>query len=238
MIAAGAASLAAGWGVGELLIPTASSAEPAKIVAMRFPAEWTDTYSPPPADVAENPEAPPQWLALVAPRPASPITPVAYFAETPQSKPIEVTGPVVASSEPEPAAESAPQARVQMASAGPVTIPRAKPPVVAAKVDPRRGAVFNDKQIASIKQRLALTPDQEQYWPTIEAALREVSWKKDAKKGTHTGHQMAQVDTSRVDMERLKSIAVPLVMSFREDQKRELRSLAHLMGLTDVASAL
>ena len=104
-------------------------------------------------------------------------------------------------------------------------------------MDPRKAHVFNDRQIASIKQRLALTSDQEQYWPVIEGALREVKWKKGAKRGTHVGHQMAQVDTSRVDMDRLKSIAVPLVMSFREDQKRELRSLAHLMGLNDVASS-
>ena len=189
-----------------------------------------------------EPEAQPQWLALVGPQPAYPITPVAYFADSPSSRPIEVSPadaaePVVASSETGPVrlASAEPQARVRVASAGPVPLPHAKPAV--AKVDPRRGHVFNDKQIASIKHRLALTADQEQYWPTIEGALREVKWKKGEKRGTQSGHQMAQVDTSRVDMERLKSIAVPLVMSFREDQKRELRSLAHLMGLNDVASS-
>jgi hypothetical protein len=250
--------------VGAVLFPAATS--PANAVAARFPVEWSDLYSPPPAEVAEREEARPQWLALIT-EPAVQDTassrPAVYAAASDENKPrwlalvaaqgsyqgvpvVDFDGnrsDAVAAADPAEAAEAAealaaaePQARIQVASAGPVPVPHAKPkPKV--KVDPRKAHVFNDKQIASIKQRLALTPDQEQYWPVIEGALREVKWKKGAKRGTHVGHQMAQVDTSRVDMDRLKSIAVPLVMSFREDQKRELRSLAHLMGLNDVASS-
>jgi hypothetical protein len=252
--------MAAGWVLGVLLFPPTIS--PANAVAARFPVEWTDIpFTPPPAEVAEAEGAKPQWLALVT-EPAEPDTapgrPVIYAAGSDEVSPrwltlavaqgafegvpaVDLDGqaiaPVtVAAADPATAAEGAQaaEARVQVASAGPVPLPHAKPKV---KLDPRRGHVFNDRQIASIKQRLALTPDQEQYWPVIESALREVKWKKGAKNGKRNGHQMAQVDTSRVDMERLKSIAVPLVMSFREDQKRELRSLAHLMGLNDVASS-
>jgi hypothetical protein len=254
--------MAAGWALGMLLFPPTMS--PANAVAMRFPVEWTDLpFTPPPAEVAEAEAAKPQWLALVT-DPAEAGTgqgrPVVYAAGSDEVSPrwltvaiaqgafegvpaVDIDGnavaPVtIAAADPADAAETGreqaePQARVQVASAGPVPLPHAKPKI---KVDPRSGHVFNDRQIASIKQRLALTPDQEQYWPVIEGALREVKWKKGAKRG-RSGHQMAQVDTSRVDMERLKSIAVPLVMSFREDQKRELRSLAHLMGLNDVASS-
>ena len=35
-------------------------------------------------------------------------------------------------------------------------------------------AVFNDAQIASIKNRLKLTKEQEPYWQEVEASLREV----------------------------------------------------------------
>src|SRR5581483_933417 len=51
-------------------------------------------------------------------------------------------------------------------------------------------AVLNSAQLASIKRRLNLTPDQERYWPAVEAELRKMEYKKDAK-GTRT----AAIDT-------------------------------------------
>ena len=76
-------------------------------------------------------------------------------------------------------------------------------------------------------------PDQERYWPAVEAALRQMAWKKTSgdKKG-----EAKVVDMSTVDVNGLKSAAFPLVMSFNDEQKREMRSLAHLLGLDSVAS--
>ena len=36
--------------------------------------------------------------------------------------------------------------------------------------------MLDDAQIASIKERLHLTPDQEQMWPAVEAALRNIAY--------------------------------------------------------------
>ncbi len=47
---------------------------------------------------------------------------------------------------------------------------------------------------------------------------------------------MAAIDMSKVDVDGLKSAGFPLVMSFNDDQRRELRSLAHLLGLEKVMS--
>ena len=112
-----------------------------------------------------------------------------------------------------------------------------KPAVVSCRIGPRvrSNAVLNDSQIASIKKRLDLTPDQERYWPAVEAELRKMEYKKDkSRQGTRT----AQVDISKVDVEGLKSAGFPLVMSFSDDQRRELKSLAHLLGLESVMSSL
>jgi len=97
----------------------------------------------------------------------------------------------------------------------------------------RSNAVLNEAQLASIKRRLNLTREQERYWPRVEAELRKLEYKKDANagKGTH-----AAVDTSKVNVEGLKSVGVPLVMSFNDDQRQELKSLAHLLGLENVMS--
>jgi hypothetical protein len=101
----------------------------------------------------------------------------------------------------------------------------------AAAVRPaqRPNAVLNESQIASIKRRLNLTSEQERYWPTVAAELRKMEYKRDRA-------QTAAVDMSKVDVEGLKSAGYPLVMSFNDDQRRELKSLAHLLGLEGVAS--
>ena len=118
-----------------------------------------------------------------------------------------------------------------------------KPVVQAAVVKPapvhrpvhRSNAVLNDSQIASIKRRLNLTPEQERYWPAVEAQLRKMEYKKDAKDATKSV-RLASVDMSKVDVDGLKTAGFPLVMSFSDDQRRELKSLAHLLGLESVIS--
>ena len=88
----------------------------------------------------------------------------------------------------------------------------------------RAGYILDDAQIASVKTRLHLTPDQEQMWPAVEAALRNMAYKRTQQ----------AVDPEAV--EGLKSVAVPLIMSFSSEQKEEVRSLAHVMGLDQLAS--
>jgi hypothetical protein len=93
-------------------------------------------------------------------------------------------------------------------------------------------------QIARIKTALRLTPEQERYWPPVEAALRDIV--------TQVGHETVQsrslasgrtaVDPERV--QRLTSAAMPLLMTFDEAQKREVRRIARNMGLDNVASAI
>jgi hypothetical protein len=102
-------------------------------------------------------------------------------------------------------------------------------PVVPARSLTRPGAVLNDAQIASMKRRLNLTPDQERMWPSVEAALRNLSY---AKKGGHDAAQaVASIDPASADVQNLKSAAMPLVMSFSDDQMRELQSISRVAGL-------
>jgi hypothetical protein len=126
--------------------------------------------------------------------------------------------------------------RLSLPSAAPGRpAPDAKTAAAPAKPASNRNSrhVLNDAQITSIKKRLSLTPEQERYWPAVEAALRQMAWKKTSgdKKG-----ETRVVDMSTVDVDGLKSAAFPLVMSFNDDQKREMRSLAHLLGLDSIAS--
>jgi len=226
---AGVGGLAAGFTARAGLTPGASSTTtviaatiadmPASdIVNLRFPHEWVEPV--PAADVA------PRMLAfagddgaftLFSPRPIYPIPDInAPVAEVPVAE---------APAKQKPAG----QPKIALASAS------SKPVALAPKPAARSNAVLNDSQIASIKKRLNLTPDQERYWPAVEAELRKMEYRKDkAAQGTRT----AQIDMTKVDVEGLKSAGFPLVMSFNDEQRRELKSLAHLLGLESVMSSL
>jgi len=74
-------------------------------------------------------------------------------------------------------------------------------------------------------------------WPAVEAALRNMAYKRAqqmAARGAARNLPAAAVDPETV--EGLKSAAVPLIMSFSSEQKEEVRSLAHVMGLDQLAS--
>jgi hypothetical protein len=140
-----------------------------------------------------------------------------------------------------------PQAPLQMASAeqaSPLPAPAAKraniKPAAAAvhnRDDRAAGLMLNDAQIASIKTRLHLTPDQEQMWPAVEAALRNIAYTRSREAQRHGAPANTQVASADgVDVRDLKSAAIPLIMSFNSEQKDEVRNLAHVMGLDQLAT--
>jgi hypothetical protein len=100
----------------------------------------------------------------------------------------------------------------------------------------RNNALLNDAQIASIKDRLKLTSDQQAYWPQVESALRAITWGHQGDGRKLAANAPRTLDPNAV--EGLKSAAIPLIMRLRDDQKSEVRNLARLMGLENVASQL
>ena len=124
-----------------------------------------------------------------------------------------------------------PPAQVMAFAAEPRAVDQQAEPV------PPAAASASGFQLASIKARLRLTRDQESLWPKVEEALRAISWKIATQhKGIVRGNQAAMIDPNSAEVARLKSAAFPLIMSMREDQKQEVRQLAHTMGLKQVAS--
>jgi hypothetical protein len=191
--------------------PVADEPVPTVVIAARFPAHWQQPA--PRASDGDN-DAPPQTMA---------------YAAEPQR--------------PEPAAEpvrpaAASSSGFQLASVDPNPAPAPMPKRMAKPAPPKPAVLFNDAQLASIKARLRLTPSQEAHWPQVEQALRAISWKiATQQKGIVSGKQQAQmIDPSSPEVARLKSAAFPLIMSMREEQKQEVRQLAHTMGLKQVAT--
>jgi hypothetical protein len=213
-------------------VPRSPALSAAQSVALRFPQDLG--------------EASPVTVAFATSANAAAIGNTRLALFSPQ--------PMAASAPQAPAQQASaaqlPQAPLQMASAeqsSPLPTPAVKRPNVikpaAAAVhnrdDRAAGLMLNDAQIASIKTRLHLTPDQEQMWPAVEAALRNIAYTRSReahRRGAPANTQVASADADGVDVRELKSAAVPLIMNFNSEQKDEVRNLAHVMGLDQLAT--
>jgi hypothetical protein len=96
--------------------------------------------------------------------------------------------------------------------------------------------VLSNGQIDRIKTALALSPDQEAYWPGVAAELRAIA-KQQPKRSATKGHP-PKLNVDPDSVQRLYTAAAPLIMRLREDQKRTARQLALMLGLQEVAEAL
>jgi hypothetical protein len=213
-------------------VPRSSGLSAAQAVALRFPQDLDEAS---PVTVA---------FATTANAAVSGNTQLALFSPQPMVPSAQQAPVQQASAPPLPT----PLATMQVASAEQTQpAPAAKRPngvkPVAAAVhnrdDRAAGLMLNDAQIASIKTRLHLTADQEQMWPAVEAALRNIAYTRSREAHRHGAPattQVASADADGVDVRDLKSAAIPLIMSFNSEQKDEVRSIVHVMGLDQLAS--
>lgn len=212
----------------------------ADTVALRFPQEWNKAS--PAADLVAAVKKP-----LAAPANVTRDAQLVLFDPKPMVSQIRPQPLVQVQIPPAPAP-------LQVAAAGsaPVTLGAAPAPIVQPHPTPRPvsapkiaeqrrvmnrpGYMFNDAQIASIKERLNLTPDQESMWPAVEAALRNMTYThaKAPLGAPSNDAQVAAVDPDSV--QNLKSAATPLILSFSDEQKEQVRDIAHVMGLDQLAS--
>jgi hypothetical protein len=115
-------------------------------------------------------------------------------------------------------------------------LPRQKP---KHRAPPPESTLLDDTHIAGIKRQLQLTPDQVGYWPAVEAALREIG--KTQFRDKHIKLARAgkvKIDANAPEVQKLIWAAMPLLGMLREDQKNEVRKLARVIGLDDVASQI
>jgi hypothetical protein len=235
----------AGYLLGNWHVLSSRSADPspglspAQSVALRFPEVQAVAAA---ADTASG--------ATSAVSPTNPTSPTRAMvlggAQLALLSPEPMVGRVVAQPEPHVAvaptpATAAPQPRADTEIKSPPAMQRRSElkslTESAVRHANRPGFVLNDAQIASIKGRLHLTPDQERMWPSVEAALRSIAYAK-ARDANQRGAAVvaASLDPDSAEVQDLKSAAFPLILSFSDEQKNEVRSLAHVMGLDRLAS--
>jgi hypothetical protein len=121
----------------------------------------------------------------------------------------------------------------------PKVVPTSPKPKLAIKPAAQKSyALLSDTQIAGIKERLRLSAAQEYYWPAVEDALRAVARKINSTRQVDPHATGTPIDPEAAEVQQLKSAAMPLLFQLREDQKQEVRTLARLIGLENVAAQI
>ena len=182
---------------------------------------------------------------LAAPVPASLTSaapePAFALASAPAAADLDQLGGALAMTPVAPPKEElAPSA----APAGPkravlAALPRdaAPPPPQKPKHPPSAtSGILDDNQIAGLRGRLRLTPEQTEYWPAVEAALRDVV--RTQFRGRNLLRGKPVIDVNAPEVQKLIWAAMPLLMRLRDDQKGEVRKLARVIGLEQVASQI
>jgi hypothetical protein len=93
------------------------------------------------------------------------------------------------------------------------------------------GEVLGAAGIERMKLALALTAEQEEYWPAIATELRALGKMLKSHKG-----QNVSLDSDTI--QRLYWAAAPLISRLSYEQKQKVKQMAHVMGLHQVAQAL
>ncbi|SRR5579871_2502714 len=233
------ANLGVGLSAGSLWSATPS---PAEVVASRFPS--ADTFlSLQPAKFSTASVMPVEhWEAFdqTALSAVATADPALSTTADPASSTSAETPTAVENSEPTTA--DPPQQPVAAEPAKPEPPKAQVANATQRRTIARSGNVLNDAQITSIKRRLKLTPEQERMWPAVEAALRKIVYTKTAMDPhAHAAQSSGSPHTTYIDpnsteVRQLKEAAFPLIMRLNEEQKREVKMLAYVMGLEAVAS--
>jgi hypothetical protein len=129
------------------------------------------------------------------------------------------------------------------------------PPGVEASADPRRtpsvrergradvaiDAIITESHIVRLRAALRLTPSQQSHWAPVEAALSELA--RQQARGEAAGFTYKLTDrtsaiaATAMQLRRLRTIAMPLINSLNDTQKRDAIAFARNMGLQQLVAA-
>lgn len=102
-------------------------------------------------------------------------------------------------------------------------------------------AVITPSHIARLRAALNLTPAQQSHWAPVEAALHELA--RQQANGEAAGFTQKFTDRSTAiaatatQLRRLKAIAMPLIKSLDDSQKRNAIGLARNLGFQQLVAA-
>jgi hypothetical protein len=101
------------------------------------------------------------------------------------------------------------------------------------KTQPYDGNPLGVAGIERMKTALALTTEQEEFWPAVATELQSIG-----KTVALNKNKSGKISVDNETMQRLYWAAAPLISRLSFEQKSKVKEMARLMGLNEVAAAL
>lgn len=102
-------------------------------------------------------------------------------------------------------------------------------------------SVITESHITRLRATLKLTPAQQAYWAPVEVALSQLA--RQQARGEAAGFIAKYTDSSSavaltaMQLRRIKAIAMPLINSLDDNQKRDAIAFGRNMGLQQLVAA-
>lgn len=130
-------------------------------------------------------------------------------------------------------------------STGPLAaVPRAEAQYDASRVSVRERAddsVITHQHIVRLRAALRLTPAQLPHWLPVEVALYELARQQARGEAAAFTYRMSDrssaVATTAAQLRRIKAIAMPLIRTLDDHQKREAIAFARHMGFEQLVAS-
>lgn len=101
-------------------------------------------------------------------------------------------------------------------------------------------AVITESHIARLRAALKLTPAQQVHWVPVEAALSELA-RRQARGAAGAAHKLTDrssaLAATAMQLRRLKAVAMPLIQTLDDNQKREAIAFARTLGFQQLVAA-
>jgi hypothetical protein len=120
--------------------------------------------------------------------------------------------------------------------AEPAPLPKPRPKAMLLRRQQASYTLLSDLQIEAIRARLKLSAEQERGWPAVEEALRALAVRLHEMK--KAGQSPTDLQSDSDEFAKLKAATTPFLATLTGEQKRELRMLAHIIGLSRIVAQL
>ncbi len=101
--------------------------------------------------------------------------------------------------------------------------------------------VITEAHIARLRAALKLTPAQHRHWVPVEAALSELARRQarggSAGLGSKFADRSSAMAATTNQLRRLKAVAMPLIYTLDDNQKREAIAFARTLGFQQLVAA-
>ena len=98
-------------------------------------------------------------------------------------------------------------------------------------------AVITEGHIARLRAALKLSPAQHKHWVPVEAALNDLARRQARDTSAAFTDRSSAVAMTATQLRRLKAVAMPLIQTLDENQKREAIAFARTLGFEQLVAA-